>query len=287
MYLPKKPNLSQLNAARPEIKHEPGAAETRDYWYKLNEAASRYTEPEIAAAFNMGKSVIHDEMNKAKRFVKRFRELEEMEARGEVIPQTYHQPAVLSEGAIIYAPSVLPELRGTATPLKTSRSTSPGTMLASIRVRRTLYRLRDTLKANPEVLTWRFLRGIANSLELAPVDADGDSEEETLDNKTCETAETLATYRNWCDHESIVDVYGPVRTAQCIVWLIETWLDHVQECEDEGLPLHNTFLQGLIGALSNVDEIEKEIREHEEELARLTEEVHRTEVNGAGDPMEE
>ena len=129
------------------------------------------------------------------------------------------------------------------------------------------------------------------------------TDEEPLENKTCETAETLATYRSWCDHESVVETYGAQRTAQCIVWLVETWLDHVQECEDQDVPLHNTFLQGLIGALSNVKEVEREIREHEEEIERLSGEVHMRDgpddesgdENGEGDrdgdlkgePMEE
>lgn len=287
VFLPKKPTLSQLNAARPEIKHEPGANETRDYWYKLNDAASRFTEPEIATAFNMGKSVIHDEMNKAKRFVKRFRELEEMETREELIPQTYHQPALLEEGAVIYAPTVLPDVKGTATPLNKSRSASPETVLVSIRIRRTLYRLHDTLKANPMALTWDVFRGLLNSLDFAPVDIDGDTLEDTLANKTCETEDSLEVFQQWSAEWSGLQVYGQVRTAQCIVWLIETWFDHVAECEEKGVPLHNTFLEGLMGALINVEEIEKEIKESEEEMARLMDEAQREEAGDDGDPMEE
>lgn len=221
---------------------------------------------------------MYDEVQKARRMVTRFREIEDLERRGETIPQTYTPPPSLRPGQQIFVlPSSQPTVAATnntstsqptvapnddtitsttsalnafslATPtMAPPTTTKKKNRLASIRVHTTLNRLRDDLTRRPQAHTPPSLSRLAFSLDL-PLECLDDTAEDIARQATCETEETLAAFEAWCKaHEArVVKRLGARRVAAELAGLVSEWLDGILELEGRGVEvLGETFLQAV------------------------------------------
>lgn len=296
--LPAKPTLKQLEAARPENGQQRAkAVETREYWFKFADAVEkRYSQRDVAEVYGMARTVAGEEIRKAKHFVKRLREVERKEQRGEVVRRVYEPPETLLKGQEIFIPTANhrdlntvdeePQGRGPAAaegittsrtdrrpPISKKNKTQPPPLL-SPRVKRTLYNLHDILRLHPHALPP--LTTLANKLDPPIPIADLSPLEQQAFN-TCETDTTLSTFRAWClAHEAqILQRYGAPRVAGCLVLVVRAWMEGVEEREGLGVGLGETFLQAVMGGLGGLEEVEGREEGVVGERERATGEVER------------
>lgn len=247
----------------------------------------------------MARTVAGEEIRKAKHFVKRLREVERMEQRGEVVRRVYEPPETLLPGQEIFIPmashrdlnSIDEESQladpaaaeGTATsrtdrqlplPKKNKPQTPP---LLSPRVKRTLYNLHDTLRLHPHTLPP--LTTLANKLD-PPIPIADLSPLEQQSYSTCETETTLSTFRAWCiAHEAqILQRYGAARVAGCLALIVRAWMEGVDEREGPEVGLGETFLQAVVRGLEGLEEVEGREEGVVGERERVAGEVEREKV---------
>ena len=101
--LSKFPSPEELEAARPENgKKLQKGHETKEYWYKFLAGVEAHGAEVMRSTYEMGECTFRDELQKARRIVRRLDEIAEIEAKGEVIPQTFFPSTPLQPGQKIH-----------------------------------------------------------------------------------------------------------------------------------------------------------------------------------------
>jgi hypothetical protein len=80
--IPANPTLQDLEAARPDHgKQLQKGRETKDYYFKFVAATKKHSAEQIGEVYNMAKSTMRQEINRAKRVVESLLDVEKIEAR--------------------------------------------------------------------------------------------------------------------------------------------------------------------------------------------------------------
>lgn len=279
------PSPEEIEAARPENgKSLQKGRETRDYWYKFLVAVESHGVEVMRSAYNMGVCTFRDEVQKARRITRRLDEIAEIEAKGEIIPQTFFPSPPVQPGQQLYVPDPTAKANSKkATPKSKSKTTAtqktktatptrkPPTTLFSPHMKRTLSFLRNQLLANPSALPP--LPTLASRFSHPLLCADQTYlEREAF--SSCETAFSIANWLSWCEitGNAVVEAHGKERVAVCLGHCIRFWQEQVWYEEQAGKGfLGESFLTYVMGRLEDLDGVDEEVEDEErgyEEAAR-------------------
>lgn len=257
----------------------------------------------MRSVYEMAACTFRDEVQKAKRIVRRLDEIAEIEAKGGVIQQTYFPSPALQPGQQIYVfvpetPTVIPRSRAKSayrkaapktkgkspvalTPAITPKETTPSTIaptskptttLLSPHMKQTLSYLRNQLLANPSNLPP--LASLATRFDHPLLCAD-QTVRERENFESCETRLLIEDWLTWCDAtgDAIIERHGKARIATCLTHCIRLWREQVWYEEQAGAEhLGESFLTYAMARLEDLEgidaEVEDELRAYDEAAAQ-------------------
>jgi hypothetical protein len=273
--IPANPTLQDLEAARPDHgKQLQKGRETKDYYFKFVAATKKHSAEQIGEVYNMAKSTMRQEINRAKRVVESLLDVEKIERSGQIVEQQYVPPPLLQPGQKIYT-NLRPRLivvlklnrkqspkKRLGRPKKSLETSSPSTAsrsLLSTRIKTTLSRLRNELDEDP---TFPSNLAILARRFALPIDHPDATAAELASFASCETSETLAGYAAWCDNKGaeISRQNSAARISKCLSQIICLWRDEVREAEEAGAgELPETFLEVVMRRLEDIESVEGEV----------------------------